>query len=275
MKLVEEDIKKFMEDQRSDAYRETIWYTLKDFVGRELNKDEVKKYTRNRYKNPNSFNLCLSLFKSFCKWKLGHLPSPTTLEELLAKDKIRDELGLITKIKREIIVKKIEKRALTPEELDRVLKVYPADSLQYAVLYLLAYTGARAGELIGIEPRMIKHDVVILTTEKTKVQREVPLVDEAARCLKIFLDRRPSYAYVYLVCQKVGKRLKIKLSPKTFRSTFRTLMDHRLAKLGVRPIRGDILIKLAQGHTTADMAGIYGDYSGDLRRLFTEWHFLP
>lgn len=52
-------------------------------------------------------------------------------------------------------------------------------------------------------------------------------------------------------------------------------MDHRLADLGVRPVRGDLLIKLAQGHTISkDMAGVYADYREDLEKLFLDWHYM-
>jgi len=273
MKLTQGDLRQFVDSQRSADYKSLIWYVLRDFVGHELNEVEIKRYAKSRYKNPNSHNLALALFKSLANWKMKRLDQ----SDLRQYIRDRQALELIRDIKRERIVKKIEERSLTSAELEKVLMMFPPDGLEFSTLFLLAYTGARPGELVEIEPKMVdwKQNVLTLTTEKTRVQRENPLSPIAAKCIRKFLEARPSYAYVYKLCVETGKKIKKKLTPKTFRSTFRTLMDHRLAELGVRPLRGDLLIKVSQGHTVnVDMAGVYGDFSEDIKKMFIEWHFL-
>ena len=272
MRLTHEDLNRFIDEQRSESYRELCNYLLRPFVGRELTPESVRRYGKARFENPSSYNVFLAVVKSFCKWKRNEIP-PIDKEHLMQ----RFELEQIEGMRRARVVREIERRALSLDELERVLKVYPPDSVEFSVLYLLAYTGARPGELLAVTPGMVEGRVLNLVTEKTRVRRKNPLSPLALECMRRLLDARPSYSWVYKICVQAGKRagLGFRLTPKVFRSTFRTLMDRRLAELGVERLRGDIMIKLAQGHTVpGDMAAVYGDYSKDLEKLFLEWHFI-
>ncbi|MBW2672646.1 MAG: hypothetical protein JRD89_04410 [Deltaproteobacteria bacterium] len=272
MRLTQEDLDRFVAEQRSESYRELCFYVLRDFVGRELSADEVGRYVRQKYGNPNSRNVALALFKSFAKWKRSKIP-PVGDENNMA----RFELEQVAEIKRARVVREIERRALSLDELERVLKVYPPDSVEFSILYMLAYTGARPGELLAVTPEMVEGHVLNLVTEKTRVKRRNPLSPLALECMKRLLDVRPSYMRVYKTCVEAGEKAKLgfKLTPKVFRSTFRTLMDHRLAELGVGRLRGDIAIKLAQGHTVpGDMAAIYSDFKRDIEDMFRRHHFI-
>jgi len=265
VKLTQEDLDRFVAEQRSESYRELCFYVLKDFVGRELNEGEVRRYAKQRYRNPNSYNLALALFKSFAKWKRSKIP-PVDREHMMQ----RFELEQIEGIRRERVVRRVEKKGLTLEELRRVLRRLPQDGLEFSIIWLLHYFGVRPGELCALRPNMVdfKRGAVRFVTEKTKVERQLYFDGFTAGHLRRFLDAKPCYMRVYQTCRRAGIR------PKSGRQTFISLMQGSLAGAGYDPVRLDLLVKTLAGHTTGDITAVYTDIGSHIRSAMLEHHFM-
>ncbi len=265
MKLIEEDLEKFLDTLQSEDYRDLCNYILRGFVGRELEEGEVKRYAKKRYEKPSSYNLCLALFKSFANWKMRRLDQ----SDLGQYVRERQALELVRDLKRERVVKRVEKKGLTIEEIVGVLKRCK-DELRFAVVFLLMYFGVRPGELVALEPKMVnfKSGRVTFETEKTRIERQLPFDSFVAKQLRIFLCARPSYPYVYKVCKEVG------IEPKSGRQTFNTHQRVQAAKVVTDPVKIDWLIKVASGHTVGDIGAVYTDIDHDMEKLFTEYHYM-
>ena len=265
MKLTREDLNRFVAEQRSESYRELCFYVLKDFVGRELNEDEVRRYVKRKYRNPNSHNVALAVFKSFAKWKRSKIP-PIDKEHLLQ----RFELEQIENLRRERVVRRVEKKGLTLEELGKILGRLPRDSLEFSIIWLLHFFGCRAGELCALRPKMVDFErgTIKFVTEKTKVERQLYFDGFTAGHLRRFLDAKPRYMRVYQTCRRAGIR------PKSGRQTFISLMQGSLAEAGYDPVRLDLLVKTLAGHTTGDITAVYTDIESHIRSAMLEHHYM-
>jgi integrase len=267
MKLTKKDLEKFLADvPRTETYRDLCNDILKGFVGRELDEDEVKKYARGRYRNANSYNLCLAIFKSLANYLMKRLPQDDLKEYI----RNRQALELITDIKRKRVVMRVEKKGLEVEELERILKKLPRDSLKFSVIWLLHYFGVRPGELVALRPKMVdfRRRTVVFESEKTKVERELHFDEFTAVHLRRFLKASPSYSYVHKICRGAGIR------PKSGRQSFISHMQRSLSR-ALDLVKLDILIKVASGHTvSSDITATYTDLQRDLERAFKEFHYL-
>jgi len=265
MRVTDEDIKKFLQESGiGESTQKSYGYVLDGFLKQtnELSEDSVRDFVNGYGEVDSSRNTALQIIKSFSKWL--HSKTPPVGEENQMK---RFELEKISDIKPKKTVTKVEKKGVEMGELEEIFK--GLDGLPFSGIWCLFYFGCRPGELVGLEPSMIGDGEVTFLTEKTYVERPIPFSEFTGKQLEDFVNSGFKYQYLWKRCKEVG------ITPKAGRQTFRTQMDHRLADLGVRPVRGDLLIKLAQGHTISkDMAGVYADYREDLEKLFLDWHYM-
>ena len=263
MRLTREDLDRFLEDvPRSPAYRETCRYILRGFVGRELSADEVRRYVRERYDKASSRNLALAIFKSLAGYLMKRLPQ----DDLKWYVRERQKLELIQDIRRERVVRRLEKKGLELEELRRVLRRC-RDPLRFAVVWLLHWFGCRPIELVSLRPEQVDFEegVVRFTGAETKVEREIFFDEFTGKQLRTFLEARPSYSFVYKSCREVG------IIPKSGRQSFRTHMPSRVS--WTPPIRVHELVDLACGHQTQAMDVVYSDIRPHLKRL-ADVHYM-
>jgi len=266
MRVTSEDVERFISEKR-ESTQKSYGYILKGFLkeyGGELSEDSVRSFVNAYGDKLSSRRTALQILKSFAKWR-GHRIPPS--EARKDPDTRWMLLERIPEISIESPVEKVEKKGIGMEELKGILG--RLDGLPFSGIWCLFYFGCRPGELVALEPHMIGDGKVAFTTGKTYVERPIPFSDFTGEHLEEFVNSGFGYQYLYKRCKEVG------IVPKDGRRSFRTQMDHRLAELGVRPVRGDLLIKLAQGHTVSkDMAGVYGSYEEDLEKLFLDWHYL-
>ena len=271
VKLLEKDIEGFLDDvPTSPSYRKLcadLLYPFKSWLAdREFDKESVKRHAKARYEEPSSTNTFYAVAKSLAGWMIDRIPQDNVKTYI----RERQKLELVKKIKRERVVKRVEKKGLTLEELERILRKLPLGSLEFSIIWSLHFFGCRPGELVALKPKMVdfKKRIVVFETEKTKVERELHFDEFTAEHLKRFLDAKPSYSYVYRISKEVG------IVPKSGRQSFISHMQRSLSK-AFDLVKLDILVKVASGHTvSSDITATYTDLPHDLERAFKEYHYL-
>jgi len=260
IEIAEEDISRFLEEEKisSDYYR----YILKKFLRRKsaLSEETVRDFLED-YDKKSSRNTALSTLRSLAEWKKKKIP-PLGEENQLKRwtlDRISDMTG-------ETTVTRVEKRGLTPEELEKKLTECKG-SLQYAIVWLLHWFGCRPGELVAIEPDMVDFEEgsVTFETEKTKAERECFFDDFTGGQLKEFIDSGFGYQFVYRRCKDLG------IVPKSGRRSFRSNQPERID--WTPPIRVHELIDLWCGHTVSEMDFVYSNVRPHLERI-KETHYM-
>lgn len=173
--------------------------------------------------------------------------------------------------------KKVLKRVLTPEEMERLLsqpKPHKTTGIRDRALLELAYSGFRANEMLHLKTKYVDltTNAVTVVDGKGRKDRIVPMTTEAILCIQRWLARRlelvkqredPEYLFITkglkplgrrhfsLLLKKYGERAKlpIDISPHDLRRMTAT----HLAENGA-PIR---LIQALLGHATLKVTTRY------------------
>jgi integrase/recombinase XerC len=219
--------------------RETYGYNLKNFanfVGPKrliaqltpLHILEYQQYVEGRSLAPATRITYFKMVKIFFNW--------LTKMELVEKSPAR-----ALKIQRTSA--HVEKtKAMTDEELTRVLdwvKWHPRD---FALITFLADTGCRAGGAAGLRVGDIDFDALrAIVTEKGEKTRPVSFEAVCARALRVWLDKRPAKAGMYVFSDTVKPLQAASISQIVTRACVRA---------GVRPL-GSHSLRHRKGHQLA------------------------
>jgi integrase len=138
---------------------------------------------------------------------------------------------------------RVEKsKAMSDEELKRVLdwvKWHPRD---FALITFLADTGCRAGGAAGLRVEDIDFDNLrAIVTEKGEKTRPVSFEAVCARALRVWLDKRPAKAGAYVFSETVRPLQAASISQIVTRACIRA---------GVRPL-GSHSLRHRKGHQMA------------------------
>lgn len=277
MKLIEEDIKKFLSDgafaETTQRYYGCVLRTFAKWLGdRDFDEDTVREYGRERYPNPKSKNTFTDSARSFAKWKQNKIP-PVGDENMIR----RHELEQVRRIKHERVVTEVlEEISIPMDKMREIFSLLRGNKVRFATLWCLAWFGCRPGELIMLEPRAVNYEKgeVIFDTEKTKVKRKLYFDEFTGEQLERFLGAKRRYPFILQVCAELRRRVGMHLVPKSFRRTFITEMQGSLARAGFRPVRLDILVKLMAGHTVGDITRAYTDAARDMREAMLDHHYI-
>jgi len=261
VKITEEGIDQFLEEEKitNDYYKYILGKYLRDKG--EFSEESVRDFVSD-YDKKSSQNTVLSTLRSLAKWKKEKIP-PLGEDNQMR----RWNLERITGIKGGKVIKKVEEKGLTIEELKEVLGKCE-NAFRFATVWLLHYFGCRPGELAGVESDMVDfgEGMVTFETEKTKVEREAFFDEFTGRQLKTFLDvGEVQYPDVYKMCKGVG------IIPKSGRQSFRTHQPERID--WTPPIRVHELIDLWCGHTVSGMDFVYSNVRPHLKRI-KEVHYM-
>jgi len=214
------------------------------------------------YGKKSSKNTVLSALRSLAEWKRGKIP-PMGEDNLMK----RWNLERITEMKGEKTTTRVEQKAVPLDELEEILR--SLDGSAFSGVWCLFYYGVRPGELVALEPSMIRDETVVFETEKTKVERELPFNEFTGGHLRQFVDSGFGYQFLYRRCREQG------ITPKAGRRTFITEMQRTLADADFEPVLISSLVKLMAGHTVSgDITSVYTDYTDDIREAFLEFHYL-
>ncbi|MEZ4437045.1 MAG: tyrosine-type recombinase/integrase [bacterium] len=190
-----------------------------------------------------------------------------------------------------------EMRTLTADELGRLVRAarerVPA---RYAEIYLLAFTGMRAGELFALSwddvdetrgriviRRGVRHGTI--DTPKTGAEREVGLTDEMARVLRahrawlverehpglasglvfpsnVGTPRGPESLHGPLLTAGEAAGVEVRVGPQVLRRTFNTLM--------VEQNVDRIVLRSQMGHCSEEMTERYAGVAVEAKRAAVE-----
>ena len=240
----------------------------------------------NTLESTKSANLFRGAILSFLKYRIGSMQMGDPL--------YMQEVQRITQMKmvpNRRKIREFQKIALTPQELSVLLtKIRKnfGDPI-HSMAMLLAYCGARPGEIEGFSPDGIKwyslktakinwsKRTALITTEKTLSQRLLVWCPQ--------MDRYVRTVHESLPCKYPGRNLTlhlyrwqknganmvggIKTTSKTFRRTFET--NQRLLNAP------QMLIDHTLGHTNGAISEIYTDYTAyepQLRDMMEKQHYM-
>jgi len=261
IEITKDEIDQFLEEEKitSDYYR----YILGKFVRNEdkFSEEAVRSFVSS-YDKKSSQNTALSTLRSLAEWKRGKIPP-------MGEDNLMKRWGLekIARMKGEKTTTRVEQKAVPLDELEEILR--SLDGSAFSGVWCLFYYGVRPGELVALEPSMIKDETVVFETEKTYVERELPFGEFTGEHLRRFVDSGFGYQFLYRRCRERG------ITPKEGRRTFITEMQRTLADANFEPVLISSLVKLMAGHTVSgDITSVYTDYTEDIREAFLEFHYL-
>lgn len=212
---------------------------LTEFLGREkmieaIQPQELVKYmqcirARPTIKSPASVNKYTKTIKTFLNWciKMNYLDkSPADVLKYLRTDKfIRKD------------------KAMTDEELEKVLDWVKWKPRDHALILFLADTGCRARGAAGLRVQDIEFDTLTaFVTEKFEKTRRVWYGEECAMALKKWLSSRSPEAGEY-VFDRDGERLTNK--------QISTILRRACKFVGVRSL-GSHSLRHRKGHQLAD-----------------------
>ena len=223
----------------------------------------------------SSINTFISVIQSYADWVITNSKAKWIKEGGLENMYIQlERWEKIASIKRPVIEDTVAEGAfLTIEQLKKLLDI--ADEKDYLLIWLLAWSGMRPGELRYASR---KGKIMTIQTEKTrerKMKRRIGLDDytvniyEQARKNKLL---KMSVRNIELRLASYSEEMKIRIMPKMLRHTFATYMDKRL--IGDEEIRekfgitlDDKFTKIWMGHKVRgmkDITQIYKEYPDEL-----------
>ena len=223
--------------------------------------------------SPNSAKVFLTAIRKYALWRAQNV---LTSDEYLLEN--RRFIGL-KEIKPPKTVRKIEKKALTIEELKKVLDATKYSYPMYSATVVHFYFGARPLELSDYITNAkidLKNRYMIIKTAKTGNDRILPWSKEVHEYVKFWIDyvnsllvhyNRPQEWYTKNI-KPFAKKTDLSITAKTGRRTFETQMR----KLGVEQWKIDALL----GHT-GKIPDIYTDWTmllDDLREVMEENHYM-
>jgi len=246
-----------------------------------------------RYGNSYTFNSYLSAFRSLAKYAQKEF-IPRTIEEFTYLHRFVNGLSLISVME---TPKYFSKEALTEEELERLLEVVSEDDLMYPATVVHFYFGARPvelarkyveatinldriGEIVEEHGRAVvdfDSKIVCMPIAKSKTRVKVLPFDFIYDYFRTWFENldeitrygnnRSNEWYTKRI-KKYARRIGLKITAKTARKTFETLMRRR----GVEQWIVDYWL----GHRT-QVPDIYTDYNvllPEIRKVIREKHYI-
>jgi len=156
----------------------------------------------------------LGAYASDCL-KSGDKPATVTLDLALLACMLHraEDWNLIAKAPKipKLTFNNAKDRALSPEEVKLLLEAYDTHKdlrvrRHHRVIKLLALTGARVGEILGLQPSDVTHDAMTFRWTKNGEPRTLPVTDEMRPLLKA-LPIHVNYNALCATFRKVTKAL--------------------------------------------------------------------
>lgn len=236
----------------------------------------------------SSKNALITSLKRFTRWYSKRIPIGVTLDEVRSTLAAQQRAMQIQTMDRFRGPKSKKRKALTLDEVRKLLNAARAREKDYDRIYMLAYLGLRKGELGRIMEIDPKRRRMVVLTEKVDVPRTLYYNDIVADTLrrhpKGFKDHPSTYN---AMLKKYTKIIGFRVLPKMFRATAetefqRSIQSHLMKEaktesdLMLLPVRVDLIVKTILGHTTqAEISGVYTEVrEGDIKRSMIEWHWL-
>lgn len=228
-------------------------------------------------------NYFLTVLNQFVDWLKANMsiPNPAVSPEKFYEYNLRvQELERIKRISRYSVKREVKRKALSLDELGRLLEASKNDYPAYFFIWCYAYFGLRRNELLKVTVEDInfsQNKLVIRALITKGMPRYFYFDDETKHVLEdavnYFNVKRGrifpvSSATPNAALKPYGKYVEPKLTTHTFRHTFNTWMRQSL--------KDDRLLKLLMGHKTSeDMSDYYTTvFEEQVKKAMLENHYF-
>jgi integrase len=274
-------LERFFSSQVIKKINTPYYYALNNFdkhlheIGKSLDTftpSDVELYMSNM-NSPNSAKVYLTAIRKYALWRAQNV---ATSEEYLMENRRFVGLKLIKPPK---IIRKIEKKALTIEELKTLLDATKYSYPLYSATIVHFYFGARPIELSKyiVDAKIdLKNRYMIIKTAKNENDRILPWSKEVHEYVKFWINyvnsllvhyKHPQEWYTKNI-KSYSKKNNLPLTAKTGRRTFETQMR----KMNIEQWKIDALL----GHTSK-IPDVYTDWTmllDELREVMDEKHYM-